>query len=546
VATRKRNRKFPDAPDGDPAGPSTAPPPSAPGGRPSRRGRRKSDRPDVIGLARQYRLSPIVDADAARLDAIRAAPARYRLELAWDGHRVQASRLGTEVRLAAADFRDWAETFAAIAHVLARLPCTSLVIEGHLCALDDAGRPSFELLRERAATKDLTNVTLVAWDLLHLDGEDLRARPLAERAARLATLVSAAPGRLRVSEPLPGELDAVLAALRGHGIRGLVARGVDDPAPAPDERAWACIPTVASEPIAWTRTLSPPPPLTNATKVLYPRDGVTKADVVAYYADVAPVMLAHLRERPVVCQRWPDGIDDFTWYQHRVPPRAPDYLRAVWVDGVRRVLIDNPDALLWMVNQAALTYHGFGSRLATLAEADWAMIDLDPGDATTWADTVEVAIAVRRSLELLELPSVVKTSGQKGLHVLVPCAPGQTFAQAEALAFGVARMVAALLPGKVTLDMEKEKRGGRLLVDHKQFAAKTLVAPYSLRATDGAPASCPVRWDEVTPALDPRGLGLRTIRARLDRHGDLAAPLLGGGVALGTAIATIRASLDRA
>ena len=83
-----------------------------------------------------------------------------------------------------------------------------------------------------------------------------------------------------------------------------------------------------------------------------------------YYRDVAPVMLPYLIDRPVVIQRWPDGIDDFDWYQHRVPPRAPDYLRAAWVDGVRRMVIENGDALLWMVNQAGLTYHGFGSRLA--------------------------------------------------------------------------------------------------------------------------------------------------------------------------------------
>jgi len=509
-----------------------------------RAGPRQVDRLTAYALARQHQLSPIADADPARRAAIQTGRERYRLELAWDGHRVLACKLGDDVRLAAGDFRDWADAFAAIAHGLRRLPCTAVVIEGHLCALDDGGRPSFELLRQRVADKDHAGVVLIAWDLLHLDGEDLRARPLGERAARLATLLAGAPGRLRLSEPLAGELDAVLAALATHGVRGVVARATEASSPPPETAPWVAIPAAGAEPIAWQRSLSPPPPLTNATKVLYPRDGVTKADVVAYYADVAPVLLAHLRDRPVVCQRWPDGIDEFTWYQHRVPPRAPDYLRAVWIDGVRRLVLDRADALLWMVNQAALTFHGFGSRVATLAEPDWAMIDLDPGDATTWAETVEIAVAVRRTLELLELPSVVKTSGQKGLHVLVPTAPGHTFAQAEALATGVARMVARLLPGTVTLELDKIRRRGRLLVDHKQFAAKTLVLPYSLRAADAAPASCPLRWDEVTPALVPHALGLRTIRARLDRHGDLAAPLIGGaGVALAPALARIAAAL---
>jgi bifunctional non-homologous end joining protein LigD len=477
-------------------------------------------------------LTAIVDADDAHLAAVRAAPDRFRLELAWDGHRVLACRHDDQVRLSAADYRDWADTFAAIARGLRRLPCTAAVIDGVLCALDDGGRPSFDLLRRRAAEKDVAGVALIAWDLHHLDGEDLRARPLRERIARLAALLGgAAAGRVQLSEPLAGDLDSVLGALRGHGVRGLVARGDDTP--------WIGIPAEPGTRLAWTRSLSPPPPLTNAAKVLYPRDGITKQDVVAYYADVAPVMLAHLAERPVVCQRWPDGIDDFTWYQHRVPPRAPDYLRAVWIDGVRRLVIDSADALLWMVNQAALTYHGFASRVGALTEPDWAMIDLDPGEATTWADAVEVAIAVRRALELLELPSVVKTSGQKGIHVLVPVARGHTYAQAEAVAFGVAQMVARLLPRTTTLSMEKDKRGGRLLLDTKQFAAKTLVLPYSLRAADRAPVSCPLAWHEVTPSLDPRTLDLRALRARLDRHGDLAAPILGPGANLAPALARL-------
>src|SRR5207253_440056 len=151
-------------------------------------------------------------------------------------------------------------------------------------------------------------------------------------------------------------------------------------------------------------------------------------------------------------------------YQHRVPPRAPDYMRAAWVEGVRRIVLENADALLWMVNQAGLTYHVFASRLSSLHEPDYAMIDLDPGARTTWWDElVEVALAVRSVLELLELPSVVKTSGQRGLHVLVPLAAGHTFEQAEELGRGIAELLVRLMPDMVTIENEKDKRGGRLL-----------------------------------------------------------------------------------
>ena len=275
--------------------------------------------------------------------------------------------------------------------------------------------------------------------------------------------------------------------------------------------------------------------------MLYPRDGITKRDLVGYYRDVAQIMLPYLADRPVVVQRWPDGIDDFDWYQHRVPPRAPDYMRASWVDGVRRIVLENSDALLLMVNQAGLTYHVFASRLASLPQPDWAMIDLDPGDRTTWwAETIEVALAVRQVLELLELPSVVKTSGQRGLHILIPLAPGHTFEAAEELGRGIATLLMRLLPDKVTIENEKDKRKGRLLLDHKQFVAKTLVAPYSLRAADQAPASTPIAWGEVGPELRPRAYGLKSLRARLDKHGDLAEPLLAGTTRLDRALAQLR------
>jgi bifunctional non-homologous end joining protein LigD len=245
-----------------------------------------------------------------------------------------------------------------------------------------------------------------------------------------------------------------------------------------------------------------------------------------------------MKDRPIVGQRWPDGIDEFTWYQHRMPPRAPDYLRVVWIDGNRRICIENREALLWLANQAVLTFHAWSSRVATLQNPDWAIIDLDPGESTTWAQTIEVALAVRKLLELLELPSVPKTSGQKGIHILVPLAPGHNVVQAHELARRAARMVAKVLPHLVSLENGREDRGGRLFLDHLQnFVGKSLVLPYSLRAVDGAPVSTPLTWSEVTPSLDPRAFTLRTLRKRLDSFGDLAAPLTDGTADLTKVIA---------
>ncbi len=485
---------------------------------------------NAFGLARKFILSPIATGSGDLTGP-------HLLEPAWDGHRMLATRVGDSIRLAAADFRDWTNAFPSPVRALARLPARTLAIDGVVCVFDDRGAPSFTDLRTKvAATSMVSSAVMICWDLLSIDDEDLRTKPLAERRARLATLIEGAGGSLMLSQALDGSLDRVLSAVGKLGIRGVVARPVDGEYSA----SWRAFSTTKS-PVDWQRSLSPPPPLSNADKVLYPRDNIAKKDLVAFYRDIAPVIIPYLMDRPVVIQRWPDGIDDFDWYQHRMPPRAPDYLRAAWVDGVRRIVIENADALLWMVNQAGLTYHVFASRLSSLPSPDYAMIDLDPGDRTTWwSDTIEVALAVRSTLELLELPSVVKTSGQRGIHILVPIAPGHTFEQAELFGRGIAELLLKLMPDKVTIENEKDKRGGKILLDHKQFVAKTLVGPYSLRAADRAPVSTPLRWDEITPKLDPKDYNLRTLRARLDKHGDLGAPLLEGTSQLGPALAQLR------
>jgi bifunctional non-homologous end joining protein LigD len=375
----------------------------------------------------------------------------------------------------------------------------------------------------------------VAWDALRVSGEDLRGLSLPERRARLRSLLPARDGALVCSEPLEGDLTAVREAMARAGLPGVVARAVRSGGP------WVAHGATRETPVALGRALAAPPVVTNRDKVLYPRDGLTKQQVVDYYADVAPVLLAAMRERPVVCQRWPDGIDDFTWFQHRVPPRAPDYVRSVLIEGNRRVLLGNREALLWFANQAALTFHGWAGRVGSLKAPDWAVLDLDPGEATSWAQVIEVALALRRLLELLEVDSVVKTSGQKGLHVLVPLAPGHSNAQAHEFAALVAGVLHRLLPDVVALEAGKARRRGRLFLDHLQnYPGKTLVLPYSLRAVDGACVSAPLGWSEVTPALVPSAFSLRTMRARLDAKGDLFAPALKGRVQLAPVLAKLK------
>ncbi|MBI2394171.1 MAG: hypothetical protein HYV09_31665 [Deltaproteobacteria bacterium] len=249
-------------------------------------------------------------------------------------------------------------------------------------------------------------------------------------------------------------------------------------------------------------------------------------------------MLPHLRGRPVMLERWPDGIDGESWYQQRPPAGTPSWIRMIRVQESEHLILDDVDGLRWAANLAALTLHTWSSRVTSnrpeaialdLARPDHLVLDLDPGEAP-WSRVIEVALALRRLLDALELPSFPKTSGKRGLHVVVPFARGATHEEAVRFAGHLASAVAKVLPEIATVERLIARRRGRLYVDFLQNGfGKTVAAPYTLRAIDGAPVSTPLRWSEVGPRLDPRAFTLRTVRARVDQHGDLFAGAAGGG-----------------
>jgi bifunctional non-homologous end joining protein LigD len=285
------------------------------------------------------------------------------------------------------------------------------------------------------------------------------------------------------------------------------------------------------------------PKLSNPDKVLFPRDGITKRQIWDYYTAVAPVMLPHLAGRPLTLQRYPDGIDGEEWYQQNVPMKAPPFVRLVDSgprhDGKQKIVCESLDTLQWLANLAALTLHTWCSHVPSqattraaidhaLALPDYVILDLDPGDGP-WAHLVEVALAVRALLEALKLESYVKTSGKRGLHVVIPIAPGPTHEQATGFAEQVARAVAKVLPKVATVERMKDKRGGKLYVDYGQNGeGRTIVAPYTIRARDGAVVSTPIAWDDVTEKLDPTRFTIQTVLARIAKHGDLYAGVLTG------------------
>jgi bifunctional non-homologous end joining protein LigD len=271
--------------------------------------------------------------------------------------------------------------------------------------------------------------------------------------------------------------------------------------------------------------------LTNLAKVLYPEAGFTKAAIVDYYARIAPFMLPHLHERPLTLVRYPNGVDRPSFFEKRRPPHAPDWIPSGGELG--SVLCEEPAALVWLANLAALELHTHQHRESAPDLPTAVVLDLDPGPPATVLDCARVALDVRTALERLGLLAVVKTSGSKGLHLSVPIAVGTADDdRAKGFALALGRILAQAAPDRVTTVMAKEQRPGRVFVDWSQNDRhKTTVAAYSLRARPRPTVSTPVTWDEVSDAVDggePERLSFESDAAleRVERLGDLYAPNL--------------------
>jgi bifunctional non-homologous end joining protein LigD len=278
--------------------------------------------------------------------------------------------------------------------------------------------------------------------------------------------------------------------------------------------------------------------LTNPDRLLYPKDGITKQDVADYYQAVSEPLLRAIQDRPLSLIHWNQGVHKPSWFHQDVGGDAEEWMTIASTPArtkrgvVHHLVADRPEALRWLAQRSALEIHMWHSRQQTPTMPDWVVFDLDPAEGRGIEQAIEIAQLLHGMFERLGLPSVPKTTGKRGLHVLVPLAPGHTYEDAEAFALSVGETVAKQVK-TVTLERSKARRGGRLYFDCMQNGyGKTIIAPYSLRGVDGAPVSTPLRWNEVDEKLDPRGFNLRTMPARLAEVGDLFAPALTQGVRL--------------
>lgn len=280
--------------------------------------------------------------------------------------------------------------------------------------------------------------------------------------------------------------------------------------------------------------------LSNLDKVLWPRDGFTKGDLIEYYRSVARVLVPHLKKIPLTLQRYPDGIDGPQFFEKQVPRGAPDWIDrvAVATPGGRQrettfPICSDEASLVYFANLAAIVFHVWTSHIPTLEEPDYVLFDLDPGERCTLRTLATVALGVRDLLQEIGLQPLVKTTGGFGVHVVVPLTAGYSYESAKIFAEIVARRAASELGERATLQRTIAKRpDDAVYIDFVQVGmGKTIVPPYSVRARDGAPVSTPLHWEEVEAFSRRRGNALpadefakntiRTVPGRLKREGDL-------------------------
>ena len=272
--------------------------------------------------------------------------------------------------------------------------------------------------------------------------------------------------------------------------------------------------------------------ITHPDKILFPDDGITKGELASYYETTAPLMLPHLRRRPITMERYHRGISAPGFFQKDVSKGFPEWLERVEVPKhggtVHHPIANDTRSLLWLANQNSITIHVWPSRTPNLYNPDICIFDLDPSNTDTLEPLRKAALSLRDLLTELGLPSWIKTSGSKGFHIAVPLDGKSDFGEVARFAHRVGTVLVNRDPDNLTQEFSKADRGGRILVDTgRNGYSATYAATYTVRAKPGAPVSAPCTWEEVQAGdVGPQTFTLRTMAQRVAQVGDLWAEML--------------------
>ena len=287
-------------------------------------------------------------------------------------------------------------------------------------------------------------------------------------------------------------------------------------------------------------------PYTNLDKIYWPQEGFTKGDVLEYYQKIAPWILPYLKNRPLSMRRNPHGITGESFFQKDYPQETPSFLHKVPVqhsqETLHYLMVQNVKSLLFVANLGCIELNPFNSRQKTLENPDYLVIDLDPVEID-FEKVIEAALTVHRLLEQAHIPNYCKTSGGRGLHIYIPMGAKYSYEQVKQFAEIIAHLAHEQTSSFTSLIRSPAKRKHKIYYDYLQnHFGQTLACPYCLRPKPGAPVSTPLHWEEVKKGLDPLQFNLKSIFTRLEQEGDLFKPVLGKGVNLEKALASLEKS----
>ena len=414
------------------------------------------------------------------------------------------------VLLRSASEEDWTWVLPRIARAAARLPSSSALLDGVVSQSHGGG---LEL-----PTIEAADLQYNVFDILFCNGYDLRATPLLERKRLLRKLLEPAEAALAYCDYVEGQGEVVLAEAKRLKAPGIVSKraaskysthksgdwGVSflgeehkSASPAKPRRVRVAI----DEPEVTVAGIK----LTHPNRVLYPEERVNKRTLAEYYEAIAPRMLPYVEGRPLSLYRCPGGIEKDCFFQKQLGEMSSRHLRGAQSGDDPYVVLQGVRGLVTLAQWNALEIHGWGCREDDLDHPDLVVLDLDPGPDVPWSLIVEGAKGVRLLLEELSLKSFVKTSGGKGLHVVVPLVRRSSWDDVKDFAARVARKIVEVAPKHFTVFMSKPERRGKVFIDYfRNHRGSTCVAPYSTRARPGCFVSTPMRWNELDAAEPPR------------------------------------------
>jgi bifunctional non-homologous end joining protein LigD len=431
-------------------------------------------------------------------------------ELEIVGERVSVRIDGGHVQLCGSDRRDRSRALDPVAAAARALPVHQAIVDGVATALGADGHSG----AERPAD------TLYAFDLLYLDGYDLTKVALDQRKRLLSSLVARATGRqgaggLRYADHVEGRGREVFAEACALGARGVVSKRKGSIYP-PATSAWRMVRCPASQagPHASAATSAPRSSgkgtaagtrvagvkLTHPERMLYAEAGLTKLDLACFYERVAERMLPYLADRPLTLVRAPDGIAGHRFFVRHAGDWAPRELRQLAIEGGAgtTMIVDDVRGLIALAQMNVLEVHPWNARTSALEQPDRLVFDLDPGPEVPWSDVVDGARRVRDVLATLELASFVKTTGGKGLHVVVPLVPAATWEEALDFSHTLAQALERFEPTRFSAGLAKAGRTRKIFVDYlRNRRGATAVSAYSSRAHALATVSVPVAWEDL-------------------------------------------------